>query len=198
MVYDELLVRNEPEIEEGPTPAEIIRDSRDPIQNGIPPKSDPSTHGPQFQQPEVSTYRGDGNPNHEVAISTEALEHFAKQLDKIVTDGGGILMDARAKLDGVNIRPGAFAKAEVLRQKIVGVSATDAGLRGETMTLLLAIQEALFAVKSGVRKTVEGYEAAEEFNGMTADQLKESMDGAWAKIQKVSGLGGAAGTTTGG
>ncbi|WP_067494996.1 hypothetical protein [Actinoplanes sp. TFC3] len=144
-------------------------------------------------------YSGSNNANKELAVSTEALKYFANQIDAIVKDDGtGMLTDARNKLKAVQMKPGGFAKAEVLRQKIDGVSANDAGLRGDSMGMLLAVQEALLAVKSGLLKMANEYEKAEDFNSMTAEQLTNNMDGAWGKISDVGDYGQSSGTTAGG
>ncbi len=144
-------------------------------------------------------YNGSNNPNHELRVSTDALKHFANQLDTVVKDdGSGMLRDARNKLQTVQMRPGGFAKAELLRQKIDGVNAADAGLRGDSMNLMLAVQEALLAVKSGLLKMANEYEKAEDFNHMTADQLKDSMGKAWGQISEIGDFGKADGTTSGG
>ncbi|AGL14100.1 hypothetical protein [Actinoplanes sp. N902-109] len=152
-----------------------------------------------FKPPEgTGEYTGGNNPNHELTVSTEALNYFANQLDKVVGDGTGVLYDARNQLNKVEMKPGGFAKAEVLRQKIEGVSANDAGLRGDTMGLMLTLHEALYAVKTNLRQMVRDYDTAEEFNGMTAQQLGDAMDKAWGKIGNVGDYGQSSGTTTGG
>jgi hypothetical protein len=146
----------------------------------------------------TSEYTGGNNPNHEVTVSTEALNYFANQLDQIVGDGTGILFDAHNELKNVEMKPGGFAKAEVLRQVIEGVSAKDSGLRGDAMGLMLALHEALYAVKTNMRQMVRDYDTTEEFNGMTAQQLSKAMDAAWGKIGNVGDYGQSSGTTAGG
>ncbi|NLU79860.1 hypothetical protein HCA58_16000 [Micromonospora sp. HNM0581] len=152
------------------------------------------------EHPEDSEYSGGDNPNHELSVSTEALRHMANQIDRVVglTDGTNILLTVRNQLAELNMLPGGFAKAEVLRQRIEGVSADDAGLRGDVMGMLLATHGALVAVKEGLLQIADGYDDAEEFNDMTASSLREQMGSAWVKIEGLSEYGASSSTNTGG
>lgn len=154
-----------------------------------------------FEHPEDAEYSGGDNPNQELAVSTEALRHVANQIGAIVgldDSGSNLILQARTQLSDIQMRPGGFAKAEVLRQKIEGASADSSGLRGDAMGLLLASHEALLAVKDGLLKIADSYDNAEEFNEMSTTQLGENMGNAWGKIDKLSEYGKTDGTTTGG
>ncbi|GAA2491392.1 hypothetical protein GCM10010435_42950 [Winogradskya consettensis] len=185
---------------------QLVKDYNADVTN--PDHVDPADYDPEHQYipkddgaiapPETSTYSGSNNPNHELAVSTEALNFMAGQLDQIVGDGTGMLFDARNTLNAIAMKPGGFAKAEILRQKIDGVNATDAGLRGDSMGLMLAVHEALYAVKTGLRQMARDYDNAEDFNSMTADQLGESMGSAWGKIGNIGDYGQGSGSTAGG
>ncbi|MET7747691.1 hypothetical protein [Micromonospora sp. NPDC005367] len=154
--------------------------------------------GSDFKPPAVSEYSGSDNKSHKVAVSTEALEYFAKELDQVAGDGHGMLLDAHKKLDGIDMRPGAFAKAELLRQTIIGTGSKDLGLRGDTMNVLQTVHEALFTVKESVRAMIKEYDSGEEFQRMSVDQLNDAMEGAWGKIDKIKDYGSGEGTTSGG
>lgn len=154
-----------------------------------------------FDHPDDTEYSGGNNPNHELAVSTEALRHVANQIGAIVgldDNGTNLILQARTQLGQIQMRPGGFAKAEILRQKIEGVSANDAGLRGDAMGLLLASHEALLAVKEGLLKIADSYDNAEDFNKMTTKQLTDNMGNAWGKIDGLADYGQGSGTTTGG
>ncbi|NIL56907.1 hypothetical protein [Salinispora arenicola] len=153
---------------------------------------------PGFTPPGTSEWAGGHNPNQRLSVSTEALEFFADQIDQIAGDGTGILFDARTLLGEVDMRPGGFAKAELMRQLIDGSSSESPGLRGDTMNLMLSVHQALYEVKTGLRLMVRGYDTSEEFNDMTADELGEAMGGAWSKIGVVGDHGQDSGTTSGG
>lgn len=153
---------------------------------------------PGFTPPGTSEWAGGDNPNQQLSVSTEALEFFADQIDQIAGDGTGILFDARTLLGEVDMRPGGFAKAELMRQLIDGSSSESPGLRGDTMNLMLSVHQALYEVKTGLRLMVRGYDTSEEFNDMTADELGEAMGGAWSKIGVVGDHGQDSGTTSGG
>uniref|UniRef100_A8LV96 Uncharacterized protein n=1 Tax=Salinispora arenicola (strain CNS-205) TaxID=391037 RepID=A8LV96_SALAI len=153
---------------------------------------------PGFTPPETGEWAGGDNPNQQLSVSTEALEFFADQIDQIAGDGTGILFDARTLLGEVDMRPGGFAKAELMRQLIDGSSSESPGLRGDTMNLMLSVHQALYEVKTGLRLMVRGYDTSEEFNDMTADELGEAMGGAWSKIGVVGDHGQDSGTTSGG
>lgn len=143
-------------------------------------------------------YSGSNNPNGEMVVSTEAIEYFCRELDAIAPDGKGILLDARNSLKGIDMKPGTFAIAEVLRQRVAGASANDAGLRGDTMGLLETVHSALFDLKKNLREMVTEYQNAEDFNKMTADQLGDAMKDSWGYIESINDYGNQSTTAGGG
>lgn len=151
-----------------------------------------------FKPPTTSEYAGGNNASRDVVVSTEAINHLAGQIELVAGDGKGMLIDARNELAKFQMRPGGFARAELLRQKIEGANGTDEGLRGDTRALMLTVHGALFSVAQGLRKMAREYDTAEEFNNLTSEQLKDVMDGAWVKIGKIGGHGNSEGTTSGG
>ncbi|WP_026284583.1 hypothetical protein [Salinispora arenicola] len=183
--------------------AEEHNETVDDTDNVVPDPYNPDHQyidepSPEFNPPSTNEWSGGDNPSQQLRVSTEALEFFANQIDQIAGDGTGILFDARSRLSFVDMRPGGFAKAELLRQKIDGSSADNPGLRGETMDIMLDIHQAFIAVKIGLREMVRGYDTSEEFNDMTAEDLGEAMDTAWSKINAIGDNGQGDGTTSGG
>jgi len=156
--------------------------------------------GSGFTPPTVTEYSGGNNKNHELSVSVEALEYFVRQIEQIIGKDGrsGMLLDAKKLLTSFEMRPGGFAKAEVLRRKIVGANADDPGLRGDSMALLQVVHEALYQIKENLRTLIKEYDSAEEFNKLTTQQLDEVMGGAWGKISGLKDYGQSGGTTGGG
>ncbi|WP_305785769.1 hypothetical protein [Symbioplanes lichenis] len=154
-----------------------------------------------FKAPETSTYTGgDNNPNNEMAISTEAIDHLIKQIDTHIVTGehDGILLKVAKELEGKHMKPGGFAKAEIMRQKIDGVNGQDAGLRGDAIGLLGTLHAALFEIREGLSNMKEEYKKAEDFNAMTSEQLAKTLEDAWSEINALGNYGKTSGTNTGG
>ncbi|WP_213453725.1 hypothetical protein [Rhizomonospora bruguierae] len=153
--------------------------------------------GSHFEPPSgMQEYGGVNNKNHELAVSVEALEYFARQIEQILDKD--MLQAARRSLATFVMRPGKFAKAEVLRQKIAGVKADDTGLRGDSMKLLQAVHDALYQIKKNLRELITNYDSTEEFNKLTTAQLDEVMGAAWGKIGSLGHYGQTEGSISGG
>ncbi|WP_406077938.1 hypothetical protein [Micromonospora sp. NBC_00858] len=148
--------------------------------------------------PVLPKYEGSDNKNHDLVVSTEALKYLKRQIGKLVDEkDSAIALDAKAKVAAVDIRPGGFAKAELLRQKIVG-GAAGGGLQSETMELLQAVHDTLLQIKQNIDTLIIEYDSAEDFNKMTTQQLSEVMEGAWSKIDSMKDHGQSKGEITGG
>ena len=170
--------------------------------NVTPPVFDPKTQyipkvDTNFKPPTLTPFNGGDKSGGHVAVSTDALEYFAREIDQVAGDGKGLLFDAHKALEVTALRPGGFAKAEVLRQTVDGSGSKDLGLRGETMNLLKTVHEALFAVKQNLRAVAKEYDSAEELNGLTADKLNDAMDPAWGKIGNIKDYGTKGTSSTG-
>ncbi|MCA2217455.1 hypothetical protein [Jidongwangia harbinensis] len=143
-----------------------------------------------FRPPVVHEWSDSVDKGKGVAVNTQALRHFAKQLEAIEPDGtGGVAWQAWDKLNKVSIKPGGFAKAEVLRQKINGAGGDDDGLRGGTMDTLMTVHQAIYNLRKSLIKLADEYDSAEELNKMTGDQLTDAMKNAWAQIEKLKNSG---------
>lgn len=149
-----------------------------------------------FTPPTTSEWTGGNNPNKQVSVSTEALRFIANQIGAVVDQG--TVLNMNTKLKAVDLKPGGFAKAELLRQKINGAKDGDTGLAGDSAALMTDINEALVAIKDNLLKLANSYENNEDFNKMTAEDLNEAMDAAWGQITEVGQHGQTEGTTAGG
>jgi hypothetical protein len=142
-----------------------------------------------FQPPSVNEYHGPDNKSHTLSVSTEAIEYFINELKSVADDGTGILLDARGDLNKLDVKPGGFARAELMRQKVMGSQGGDPGLRGDTMDMLTTIHSALFNMQTDLQKMLKEYQSTEDFNTMTADQFGDVMGDAWGKVGNLSQYG---------
>jgi hypothetical protein len=160
-----------------------------------PPPFDPdkeyvSKSGTKFQAPHgVKTWSGANNTGGNLTVSHEAINFFIKNVGAIAGDGTGILLHARTTLDVINPRPGGFARAELMRQRVRGSSPDDPGLQGDTMALLAAVHSALFDLQADLRTLLKTYDEAEDFNTLTSAGLKDVMDGSSSKIEDLGDYG---------
>jgi hypothetical protein len=162
--------------------------------------------GSKFKPPDgVKTWSGADNTSGDLAVSHDAINFFIKSVASVASDGHGILLDARTTLGDIDPRPGGFARAEVMRQRVRGASADDPGLQGDTMALLAAVHSALFDLQANLKTLMNNYKEAEDFNTLTSDKLDQVMDDSWGKIDnlddygqtKSTGGGGPSGTGSG-
>ena len=156
---------------------------------------DKPAHG--FQDPNLKPFSGSGGTGS-VVVSTEAITYFANALGTIAPNGGGMLLETAAQVLTADPRPGGFAKAELMRRAVVGTSATEEGLRGETNSLLIKIQTALYTMQECLRQLVKEYDSAEELNGLTVAQFRDVMSVSDGKIDAFATTGGKEKSATGG
>ncbi|MFV2009108.1 MULTISPECIES: hypothetical protein [unclassified Micromonospora] len=126
--------------------------------------------------PEVKAYTGGDNKNGQLKVSTEAIRHFVHQIDKIAWEGGGMLLDASNRFDELDIRPGKFAKAELMRQKLAGNGGDNLGLIGDTKGLLVQVHRTLFSLRESLLQMANSYERTEEGNERTGKDLEERTE----------------------
>ncbi|KXK60064.1 hypothetical protein AWW66_20830 [Micromonospora rosaria] len=156
-----------------------------------------------IDEPDVTTYTGTDNENGELKVSTEAIRHFVKQIDKVAWRGGGLLLDASNRFDTLDIRPGKFARAELMRQKIVG-GGENRGLIGDTQGLLTQVHQTLFVLSDNLLQMANSYERTEEgndrtgkdledrtreFNEMTESEFANAMGDSWGYIDGTGDFG---------
>ncbi|BCJ67309.1 hypothetical protein [Polymorphospora rubra] len=154
-----------------------------------------------IEEPGVTIYTGTDNENGELKVSTEAIRHFVKQIDKVVWLGGGLLWDARKRLNTLDVRPGMFARAEVMREKI---GEPDSGLVGDTRGLLRNVHWTLASLSDNLLQLASSYERTEEgneltgndleertreFNEMTESEFADAMGDSWGYIENTDDFG---------
>lgn len=138
------------------------------------------------------TYKGGDNANGDVKVSTDAIRYVADQIKKVADeDGTGLLMTASERFTKMqDILPGKFARAEVMRQALVGDGKTGGGLVGDTQGLLKAVHGTMVSLRQDLLGLAALYEKGEEFNHLTAQQLATDMDKSWSGISGIDQFGG--------
>ncbi|SCF40084.1 hypothetical protein GA0070216_113112 [Micromonospora matsumotoense] len=161
----------------------------------------------KINPPDVKVYTGGDNKNGALKVSTEAIRYFANSIGALVgTDGKGnsMMLDVSNKLGELNVLPGKFARAEVMRQKISGDGSTNTGLIGDTQGLLVKVHQTLFALRESLLKMADSYEYTEddnlrtgkdlekktkEFNAMTKEEFTKAMGKPWGQISDIDDYG---------
>ncbi|XVV16086.1 hypothetical protein ACQP2X_17550 [Actinoplanes sp. CA-131856] len=145
--------------------------------------------------PGTKEYSGPDNKSGEMVVSTEAINYFLKNLANVAGDGHGVAWDAYQDLgERVDPKPGGFAKAEVLRQKVMGAGSSDSGLKGDTRALLLSVNRSLVALQASLHHAIKEYENTEDFN----KNFTKAMDDAWKKIERIDQYGKTTSSSSGG
>jgi len=126
-----------------------------------------------FAPPAAKPYSGDAGGASPVRVSTEAIDWFVSQLKQIAPhDGSGFIATAIDAVKAVDIRPGAFGKAQALKLKIDG----DSGLKGDTDSFLQGVRNVLIMLQDSLVVVSKGYQDTEDDSTITVDKLKEEMD----------------------
>ncbi|MFI5934996.1 hypothetical protein [Actinoplanes sp. NPDC051494] len=137
-----------------------------------------------------NTYNGEGNQNNEMSVSTEAIQYLITSFGQIAkSEHEGELLKLATELEGKFIKPGGFARAELLRRKIDGTGSGDPGLRGDTIGLLRTLHRAIYEVQQGLTEMKKEYEKTEEDNEVTEQKLQEHMKDAWSELGALGGYG---------
>jgi hypothetical protein len=162
---------------------------------GFNPDTD-YVHNPDssFTPPaEVKEYKGGDGKGGNFVVTTEAIEHFRRQLDLVAPQGeNGLIWQAIKKLDGIDLKPGTFGKAVRIEGVIDGTTTgttTDGGLKGNTRDFLVNFHEALFDLNTNLGALIREYDSAEEFNKLTGEQLDGVLSEAWGDVQNLGGNG---------
>ncbi|MEU4752052.1 hypothetical protein AB0F93_13855 [Micromonospora tulbaghiae] len=146
--------------------------------------------GSGFKPPAINpTFKGDTASTSGVAVNTAALKWFAEDVLGSITGAGKILLTTADQLGAIDPRPGAFARAEVLRQAIVGATAQDGGVKGDMKDMLVNMNTALLAVQAALLKMAAEYENLEELNALTTDKLGEIMGDSFKGLDNLSTYG---------
>jgi hypothetical protein len=126
----------------------------------------------ELTPPDTRPYSGDAGGANPVRVSTEAIDWFINQLNTIAPDdGSGLVEDAINAVRAVDIRPGAFAIAQVLKSKIDG----EGGLKGDTISFLEGLGELLIVLRDSLTTVSRNYRETEDDSTITGDELNEHM-----------------------
>jgi hypothetical protein len=143
-----------------------------------------------FKPPAINpTFKGDTASTGGVAVNTAALKWFAEEVLGKVTGAGNILLTTADQVGAIDPRPGAFARAEVLRQAVVGATAQDGGVKGDMKDMLVNMNTALLAVQTALLKMAVEYDNLEELNALTTDKLGEIMGDSFKGLDNLSTYG---------
>jgi len=125
-----------------------------------------------FTPPDTRPYSGDAGGASPVRVSTEAIDWFVNQLKTIAPhDGSGLVKDTINAVRAVDIRPGAFAIAQVLKSKIDG----EGGLKGDTISFLEGLGDLLIVLQDSLTTVSRNYGETEDDSTITSDELNEQM-----------------------
>jgi hypothetical protein len=132
-----------------------------------------------FVPPDIKSYSGDVSGASPVRVSTEAIDWFANQLNTIAPrDGSGFVKNATDAVRAVDIRPGAFAIAQVLKSKIDG----EGGLKGDTLAFFQGLGDILIVLQDSLAAVSKSYQDTEDDTTITGDNLNEDMKKAFGII----------------
>jgi len=154
-----------------------IDDSKNPTNSGFDPSGI------------KTSFTGDSASTSGTAVNTAALEWFANDFLGAITGEGHMLLQTADLVGQINPKPGAFARAEVLRQAIVGATAQDGGVKGDTKDMLINMNTTLLAMKEALLKMAKQYRDVEELNGLTTDKLNEYLGDSFQGLNGISGYG---------
>lgn len=171
----------------------------------------------RFTPPDVRVYtEGGDNKGKDLKVSTEAIRYFANSIGELFDNptgrGSSTMLKSGDELAGLEVLPGLFAVAEVMRRKIHG-NGESVGLIGDTQGLLTKIHETLYTLRLSLLEMADSYELTEdgnartgkdfkkktaEFNKMTEEQFGKAMADPWAHIKGLSDYGNTSSSGEGG
>ena len=143
-----------------------------------------------FNPPGVnSTFKGDPASTGGMAVNTAALEWFANEVLGKVVGNDGVIKKTALTVDAVNPKPGGFARAELLRQAIVGATGADGGIKMDTRDMLYNIEKSLDSVRLALLEMAKKYKDTEELNKLSTADLDTIMGDAFKGLQGLNQYG---------
>jgi len=147
-------------------------------------KDVPSGHGTYHNADPLSAppvpKNSDGD-SHETKVSTPSMELFASNIEQLIAP----VQRCQQTLKGVDIRPGAFFHANLIRSKVSGGGGESGGIKDAYSKILDDLADGLTDLCSGVRNMAKQYDSTEEANKMTAKELEEYMYRAGSDFQAL-------------
>lgn len=104
-----------------------------------------------------------------------ALDNFRRQLNEI--KGGLEEVVPKLNTNSTWVNPGDFFEAEKISREVNGEGGDGVGLTNSTRGHIVKLNEAIDLIGEKLKTTMDHYEKAEEFNGMTAQELEKHLDG---------------------
>ncbi|WP_416901396.1 hypothetical protein [Micromonospora echinospora] len=158
--------------------------------------------------PEVSVYTGGSdNSAGDLKVSTAAIRYFANSIGELFDDpngrGGSLMLRVGDDLAALDVKPGKFAVAEIMRRKIHGAG-EGGSLIGDSQGLLDKIHQTLYTLRLSLLEMADSYELTEdgntltgkdfeestaEFNAMTEEQLGDALSDPWGHINGIDDYG---------
>src|SRR5882672_4108828 len=146
----------------------------DPGSPNVPPKVPaPTGNGPT---PPPVPGGGPGGGRH-TSVDTASLDVFAKNIGLILQP----IKDAMTNLLTVNVQPGAFYHADLIRAKVdgaVGSSGNTGGIRDAYNKVIYDLLNSLMSLQQEVQAMSVKYKNISQLNTITATDLQNSLNGA--------------------
>jgi hypothetical protein len=147
-------------------------------------KDVPSGHG-TYHNPEPTSAppvpKDSGGGSHETTVSTSSMEAFAKNIEQLIAP----VQKAHQALKGVDVRPGAFYHANLVRSKVSGGGGEAGGLKDAYGKILDDLADGLTDLCNGIRLMSKEYDSTEEANEMAAKDLEEYVYRAGSAFQAL-------------
>ncbi|KUO17517.1 hypothetical protein [Streptomyces dysideae] len=147
-------------------------------------KDVPSGHGTYHNPAPTSAPpvpKNSGGGSHETTVSTPSMEVFASNIERLIAP----CQKAHQALKGVDVHPGAFFHANLMRSKISGGGGEAGGIKDAYTKILDDLADGLTDLCNGVRLMSKKYASTEEANEMTAKELDEYVHRAGSDFQAL-------------
>jgi hypothetical protein len=144
----------------------------------------PTGHGEYYNPHPTSAPpvpKNSGGGSHETTVSTPSMEVFAKLIGQLIAP----VQQCQQALKGVDVRPGAFYHANLMRSKVSGGGGESGGAKGAYIKVLDDLADGLTDLCNGIRSMSKVYDSTEEANKMGAKELDEYMHRAGAAFQAL-------------
>ncbi|MER5525672.1 hypothetical protein ABT075_13830 [Streptomyces sp. NPDC002677] len=140
----------------------------------------------KFQPPPVPSGSGSGSKTQ---VDTAPMEVFASNMEQLVDP----VRRALDRLDGIDVRAGAFYDANVIRKDLNGPNGDD-GLKKKLSAVLHDLTEGLTDIAKGVRDIAGQYGKVHDASLVDVSDLTKAMQPAQADFEALSKDNGGSGT----
>jgi len=150
--------------------------------------SDDTTPGSQHQNPS-----GTG-PTPPTSVHTPSLDAFATYMGELVTPLNNLLPELAA----VDVQPGAFYHADVIRATINGLNG-DAGLKSKFSNVIADLVSALTDIQTAITEMSTKYKNTEDLNNVSVTDLQQDFQNVQADFTLLmNDASGSSGSGSGG